>query len=270
MSDPTELPAAGDSNGAFLSFSPGRSLAFKTLILLKVLLSSAIVTLWSLLMLAVAAVTLFRARRLYNEYLARWLAQFILWQWNIKVVIHRKGARPSGQVIYISNHTSTIDIFAVIALGLPRCRYFLFGRLRRVVPLGIIATIMGTFFTCPQTDPDRRVRIFRNADSTLRRTGESVYLSPEGMRVTTGEIEHFNKGAFHLATSLKVPIVPFYIHIPAAINPGSGIDAEPGTIDIYFEEPIETADWRLENLMENKERVRDRFVAWHRRYATSQ
>ena len=270
MSNSTEHPAVKDSNGAFLSFSPGRSLAFKAGILLKVLVSVTAVTLWSLLMLAIAGVTLFRARRLYNEYLARWLAQFILWQWNIRLVVHRKGALPSGQVVYISNHTSTIDIFAVIALGHPRCRYFLFGRLRRIVPLGIIATLMGTFFTCPQTDPDRRARIFRNADSTLRRTGESVYLSPEGVRVTTGDIGHFNKGAFHLATSLKAPIVPFFIHIPAAINPGSGIDAEPGTIDIYFEEPVDTADWRLENLVENKERVRDRFIAWQRRYATPQ
>jgi len=271
MKPRSDQPAAGaDMNGAFLSFSPGRSLASRIYILLKALLSAAVVTLWSLLMLAVAAATLFRARRLYNEYLARWLAQFILWQWNIRVTVHRTGALPPGQVIYISNHTSTIDIFAVIALGLPRCRYFLFGRLRRIVPLGIIATIMGTFFTCPQTDPDRRVRIFRNADRTLRRTGESVYLSPEGMRVTTGEIGHFNKGAFHLATSLRAPIVPFYIHIPAAMNPGSGIDAEPGTIDIFFGDPIETADWRLEDLMENRERVRNRFLAWHRQYATPQ
>jgi 1-acyl-sn-glycerol-3-phosphate acyltransferase len=228
------------------------------------------VTFWSLVMLAVATVTLFRARRLYNEHLARWLAQFILRQWGIGLVVHRKDELPRGQAIYISNHTSTIDIFAVIALGLPGCRYFLYGRMRRIVPLGIIATIMGTFFTCRQTDPERRVQIFRNADRTLRRTGESVYLSPEGMRVTTGEIGHFNKGAFHLATSLHAPIVPFYIHIPPGTNPGSGIDAEPGTINIYFGDLIETDDWRLEDLEENKENVRKRFIAWHRQYTTLQ
>jgi 1-acyl-sn-glycerol-3-phosphate acyltransferase len=269
MKNPSDQPAGADLNGAFMSFSPGRSLASRIFILLKVLVSVTVVTLWSLVMLAVAAVTLFRARRLYNEYLARWLAQFILWQWNIKVVVHRKGELPPGQVIYISNHTSTIDIFAVIATGLPRCRYFLFGRLRRIVPIGIIATLMGTFFTCPQSEPDKRVRIFRDADRTLRRTGESVYLSPEGLRVTTGEIGHFNKGAFHLATSLKAPIVPFYIHIPADMNPGSGIDAEPGTIDIFFEDPIETVDWQLEDLVGNKERVRGLFLDWHRKYGAA-
>ena len=70
---------------------------------------------------------------------------------------------------------------------------------------------MGTFFTVPQSDPAERARIFARADRVLRRTGESVYLSPEGERVTTGTVGHFNKGAFHLATDLHAPIVPMFI-----------------------------------------------------------
>jgi len=251
-----------------LSFAPGRSLAFKIRTLLKALVSTIVLTLWSLLMLAVAVITLFRARRLYNEYLAKWLAKFILWQWNIDVVVHRKGEPPGGQVIYISNHSSTIDMFAVISLGLVRCRYFLFGPLRRIIPLGIIATVMGTFFTCPQTQSEKRARIFQRADRILHKTGESVYLTPEGERVTTGDIGHFNKGAFHLATSLKVPIVPFYIQIPKHVDPGAGIDATPGQIQIYFEDPIQTNDWVQEDLIKNREKVRDMFVGYSEKYGS--
>lgn len=253
-------------DGAFLSFAPERSLVFKIKIILKALTSIIVLTLWSLLMLAVAIVTLFRARQLYNAYLAKWIARFILWQWGITVVVHRKDDLPQGQVIYMSNHTSTLDIFVIISLGFYRCRYFLFGGLRRVIPLGIIATVMGTFFTYPQTEPEKRTRVFKNADRTLRRTGESVYLSPEGKRTTTGEIGHFNKGAFHLATSLKAPIVPFYIQIPQDVDPGSGIDAESGAIHVFFEDPIQTSDWKLEDLVKNKEHVRDQFVTWHQKY----
>jgi 1-acyl-sn-glycerol-3-phosphate acyltransferase len=268
VNNPANQRPDADRHGAFLSFDPERSLAFKLRILLKTLISATVLTLWSVVMLLVAIGTLFMARRLYNEYLAKWLAMFILWQWNIKVIVHNYGEIPREQVIYISNHTSTIDIFAVLSLGLSRCRYFLYGRLRRIIPLGIIATVMGTFFTFPQTQPEKRIRVFSNADKTLRRTGESVYLSPEGKRVTTGEIGKFNKGAFHLATSLKVPIVPFYIQIPEEINPGAGIDAEPGTIHIYFEKPIPTADWKLEDLVENKEMVRDLFLGYHRKHGS--
>ena len=269
MNNASGREAGTDHEGAFLSFAPGRSLSFRMLVFVKAVLSIVVLTAWSLVMLLAAVITLFRARRLYNEYLARWLARFILWLWGIRVEVHRRDEPLNGQFIYISNHSSTIDIFAIISLGLPRCRFFLYGRLRRIIPLGIIATVMGTFFTFPQTQPEKRVRVFMNADSTLRRTGESVYLSPEGMRVTTGEIGHFNKGAFHLATSLKVPIIPFYIKIPREMDPGAGMDAEPGTIHIYFQEPIQTDTWKLEDLDENREMVRRRFLEYHRKYRSA-
>ena len=70
------------------------------------------------------------------------------------------------------------------------------------------------------------------------------------------------------STSLKAPIVPFYIQIPAHINPGCGIDAEPGTVHIYFEDPIQTADWKLEDLVENKEKVRNLFLAYQQKYSS--
>jgi 1-acyl-sn-glycerol-3-phosphate acyltransferase len=266
MKKPVAQSYQSEGDGEFLSVSPGRSLSYKLKILPKIFVSTLFLVLWSLLMLAVAVVTLFSTRRLYNEYLARWLARGVLYLWGIKLVAHGRETVPGEQVVYISNHSSTIDIFAIIALGLARCRYFLTGRLRRIVPLGIIATVMGTFFTHPQSQPDKRTQLFKKADRTLRRTGESVYLSPEGTRVTTGEIGMFNKGAFHLATSLKVPIVPFYIYIPKQIDPGRGLDAAPGTIHVYFDEPIQTDGWELQDLTENKERVRNRFLDLHQKY----
>ena len=268
MNNASGRQAGTDHDGEFLSFAPGRSLSFRIIVLIRAVFTSAVLTLWSLVMLLAAVITLFRARRLYNEYLARWLARFILWLWGIRVVVHCQGEPLNGQFIYISNHSSTIDIFAIISLGLPRCRYFLYRRLRRIIPLGIIATVMGTFFTFPQTQPEKRVRVFRNADRILRRTGESVYLSPEGKRVTTGEIGPFNKGAFHLATSLKVPIIPFYINIPREIDPGAGIDAEPGTIHIYFQQPIQTDKWELDDLIENREMVRGMFLEYQKKYGS--
>ena len=68
---------------------------------------------------------------------------------------------PRTQTVYISNHTSTLDLFVLVALGLPNCRFFLSGFLRKFVPLGVIAWAMGTFFTVPQDYPDERRHIFR-------------------------------------------------------------------------------------------------------------
>ncbi len=121
--------------------------------------------------------------------------------------------------------------------------------------------MMGTFFTVPQDRPEERRRIFAGAGRVLRRTGESVYLSPEGGRITTGEIGHFNKGAFHLATSLRAPIVPLYFEIPRDVDPGRGFNARPGAVTVHVLPTIETRDWVIEDLVSNVARVRDVFVA---------
>jgi 1-acyl-sn-glycerol-3-phosphate acyltransferase len=224
------------------------------------LVSLTLLTGTAVVMLGVAVLTLFRARRLYTETLAGWLARTILRLWRIDVVVHQDRPFPDRQTVYVSNHTSTIDMFVLVALGLPRTRFFLSGFLRKLLPLGVIATLMGTFFTCPQSNRPGRVRCFQRADRVLRRTGDSVYLSPEGVRVTTGRVGHFNKGAFHLATSLGAPIVPLYLEIPPGTDPGKGYAAEPGTVQVYVGPEIPTADWRLEDLPANVARMRTLFV----------
>ncbi|MBA3295989.1 MAG: 1-acyl-sn-glycerol-3-phosphate acyltransferase [Acidobacteria bacterium] len=214
------------------------------------------------LMLPVGALTLFRARRLYAR-IAAVLCRAILALYGVRIRVFNDPGFPRTQAVYISNHTSTLDLFVLVALGLPNCRFFLSGFLRKLVPLGIISWMMGTFFTVPQNFPEERRRIFARAGQTLKRTGESVYLSPEGGRITDGTIGHFNKGAFHLATVLRAPIVPMYLHIPRGTDPGRGFDARPGTVDVHVLPPIHTAEWSEAEIFENKERVRKLFVRAH-------
>lgn len=214
-------------------------------------------------MVPLGVITFFRARRLYAT-IARATALGVLRLYGIRLAVVPQAPFPRQQTIYVSNHSSTLDLFILVALGLPRCRFFLSGFLRRkYIPLGVMAWMMGTFFTVPQDRPDERRRIFANAERELRRTGESVYLSPEGQRITTGHIGHFNKGAFHLATALRVPIVPLYFEIPPALDPGRGFDAKPGTVTIHVLPPIDTEDWELEDLERNTGAVRAIFVAHH-------
>ena len=220
------------------------------------------VTAVACLLVPIGIATAFRARRLYSA-IARLTAEAVLLLYGIRVVVRSPRPFAREQTIYISNHTSTLDLFVLAALGLPRCRFFLSGFVRKYIPLGVVAWMMGTFFTVPQDRPEERRRIFANAERVLRRTGESVYLSPEGGRITSGEIGHFNKGAFHLATALHAPIVPLYFEIPRAIDPGRGFDARPGTVTVHVLPTIETRDWMLTELEGNVAAVRAIFVARH-------
>lgn len=232
----------------------------------RLLVTFLLMVVGSVVMLLIALLTGFQLRRFYRERLNAILSRLILRAWRVRIAVHDQPAESSGPTIYISNHSSTLDIFVVTALGLPNTRFFMSGWLRRLPPVAIVGYLTGIIWTARQWYPERRVEIFRRSEQLLRRTGESVYLSPEGTRVATGEIGKFNKGTFHLATNLRWPILPFFISIPTSIDPGMGVCTNAGTIDVHFLPPIDTSAWRLEDLVENKEMVRSRFVGWHRQF----
>ncbi len=233
---------------------------------LRAALTLALMTVGALVLMFAALITAFRFPRLYRETLVAALGEWTLALWKVRFVVHQDRPFPEAQTIYISNHTSTIDMFVLVAMRLPNARFFLSGFLRKLLPLGLIGYLIGIFWTVPQSFPEKRTEIFKRAARTLRRTGESVYLSPEGERVTTGEIGHFNKGAFHLATDLRLPIVPFFIAVPRKADPGKGLNARAGTVHVYVKPAIDTSDWKLEDLTANKERIRGMFIGWNKEH----
>ena len=223
--------------------------------------SLAIITIAATVILPVAVVTLFSRRRLYAAFTTR-VARLLLRIWQVRLTVHGR-FEASRQVVYVSNHSSTIDLFVLVALGLPNTRFFLSGFLQKVVPLGLLAHLMGTFFTVPQDRTAERRRIFQRACAVLRRTGESVYASPEGARIVTGDIGPFNKGAFHLAAALGAPLVPLYFLIPADMDPGRGYDVRPGLVQVFVKPAIETTGWHVDEARERADQVRALFVEWH-------
>jgi 1-acyl-sn-glycerol-3-phosphate acyltransferase len=214
-----------------------------------------------LLLLAIGCATLFHTRQLYAT-IVTWMARCGLWCCGIRVHVHRPFDWTDRQTVYIANHTSALDMFVVTSLGLPNTRYFLSGFLRKIVPLGVIGYILGVFWTDPQTKPTQRTQLFQRAERELRKTGESVFLTPEGQQ--RGK---FNKGSFHLATNLAAPIQPIFISIPPDVDPGpwignENLDLRPGSVNVYFKPTIETEHWKLEELEANRDIVRDVYAGY--------
>jgi 1-acyl-sn-glycerol-3-phosphate acyltransferase len=221
---------------------------------------AGLITLAAVSMLVTRVFTFGGARRFCAEVLGAWMSRAILGVLGVKVVVHAQQPLPTGQCIYTFNHTSTLDIFVLLALGLPRTRYFMKRASWAMPPFGLAAWMVGTFFTPPQRLPTQRVRLFQAATAKLRSTGDSVLLSPEGTRITTGQIGPFNKGTFHLATELRAPIVPLFIQIPPESNPGKGLSSNPCTVHVHVLPAVPTSDWRLEDLEQNKTLVRQRYA----------
>jgi len=109
----------------------------------KVLLAAAtllLLTIAAVVVLAVAIATLFRAGRLYAEVMAKWLSRAVLWMWGVRLAVHQDQPFPETQTVYMSNHSSTLDMFVMVGLGLPNTRFVgaedLGGFLRWMAPLG--------------------------------------------------------------------------------------------------------------------------------------
>ena len=202
-------------------------------------------TVTAALLLPVGVLTLFRSRRLYAR-IATLLARAILRLYGVRVRIHQ--TRHAGR---LPRHADGLHLEPHVHAGSlhPRCPGFaelpfLSQRLpAQVDPAWVHRLDDGYVLHRSAGPPGRAHPHLPSAGDVLRRTGESVYLSPEGGRITSGEIGHFNKGAFHLATVLRAPIVPMYFHIPREVDPGLGYQTGRGVVDVYVLPAIHTTDW---------------------------
>jgi 1-acyl-sn-glycerol-3-phosphate acyltransferase len=227
----------------------------------------SVMTIGSLLALGVSICTLFQCRDFCATYIIAPTARIVLRIGSIQFVVHNPEHLRKQQTVFIANHASTLDVFILTAMALPNTRFFLSGHLRKKFPpLGLLGYLAGVFWTVPQSFPLRRTEIFKRAERVLKRTGESVFLSPEGNKGCLGQIAPFNKGAFHLATNLAAPIVPMYFSIPAEIHPGWGYNFRPGCVDIYVQPPVATDAWTLEELDSNRHKMHAYFMQLQDRY----
>ncbi len=231
-------------------------------------LTLLLMTLGSVALFVVACVSAFQCPRLYREEILRRLGCVVLAIWGVKLRVNGDLAplvdgRAGAQLVYISNHPSTLDLFVLVALGLPNTRFFLSGFLRKVLPMGLMGYLTGVIWTVDQAHTERRREIFKRACLALQRSGESVYLSPEGMRVTTGEMGHFNRGAFHLAAALRAPILPLYILVPKACDPGAGLNVQPCQVDVFVGRVLKTCDWKIADIDIHRDSVRSFYQQWH-------
>jgi putative phosphoserine phosphatase/1-acylglycerol-3-phosphate O-acyltransferase len=92
------------------------------------------------------------------------------------------------------------------------------------------------------------------------RQGISLAISPEGTRSPTPRVGPFKKGAFHLAMQSGVPIVPIVIRNAGVHLWRGSVFMRKGTVDVDVLPPISVADWKVEELGERVDEVRDLFV----------
>lgn len=168
---------------------------------------------------------------------------------------------PDRPVVYIVNHSSTLDMFIIAGLGLPNTRYvakyeFLYNPL-----FLILGKASGQIFVKRQ-EKEKAVAALQKAYSRIHKNSYSLLVAPEGTRKHEGLIGPFKKGAFRIALDLQYPIIPIHIKGARELCSGGSLIVYPGTITVQFHPPIDTGTWSLDTLDEHIHSLREQYVAW--------
>lgn len=160
--------------------------------------------------------------------------------------------------VFVMNHQSGLDAMIVGALlrqgfsglGKKEAQYspptFLMGRATDAVFVDRVDSTKGR---AAQEQLVERLR-----------SGLSVFVAPEGTRSDTGELGQFRTGAFHVARTAGVPIVPIVLRNAYALMPGKSKLIRPGVVDVAVLEPISTDSWTRESVRDDMAAVRQQFV----------
>ncbi|WP_205873453.1 AMP-binding protein [Mycobacterium camsae] len=134
------------------------------------------------------------------------------------ISFRRKGVRlPDGQALYVSNHPTELDpLLLIMALDRPvtmTAKARLLGG-----PLGVLARRLGVIAVEPGSAESSLTSYDRMAE--LLAEGASIHLFPEGERRDTPGIYPFRLGAFKLAATTGVPIIPLALRGPRKVMGG--------------------------------------------------
>ena len=193
--------------------------------------------------------------------LARWWSGWVTRFAGVRVTVdNRANLEPQQPYVFMANHASTIDIWALF-LAIPRRVRMIAKKQLARIPLFGWVMWAGRFIFI---DRQNAVAARRSIDDAGRRIrgGDSVLIFPEGTRTRDGVLGPFKKGGFHTALALGCPIVPVWIDGASdVIAPDQFIVNYDVTITARFGKPIDTTGMTTDDLPELMARVRRDMVA---------
>lgn len=177
---------------------------------------------------------------------ANWGARNWLRLSGVKVnVIGREHIDPNQTYVFVANHWSYLDAAPLFAFTGRRMGMIAKKELLNAPILGYGMGFVNVI-AIDRSNKDRAVQSLSVATERLR-AGISFGVCPEGTRAKPGEMLPFKKGAFHMAAQAGVPIAPIALkNTDKLMGKGTG-EAWPGTIEMVFLPPVETAWVRDDN-----------------------
>ncbi|MGC4023594.1 MAG: lysophospholipid acyltransferase family protein [Cyclobacteriaceae bacterium] len=176
-----------------------------------------------------------------------WIGYSFLWIWSwvfsfltrIRYEFHgRENFRKGQSYIFVSNHTSFLDLPGIRLLIPGEFRPLAKKELLKIPVFGLIAR--GATIIVDRSDRESKQKSLERLKEILRE-GISILLFAEGTQNRTKEIlQPFKDGAFRLAIDTQMPILPMVVIGAGKLMPPGTINMRPGLIKIIVGSEIPT------------------------------
>ena len=188
---------------------------------------------WTTVLVAMIA-----SPRIASRYIAANWAKLIIWLTPVWVTVDgAENADPGKSYVVVCNHQSQYDIFLVYGWLKLDLKWVLKAELRKIPGLGIGCEKAGHIYV-DRSNPDQARKAVTNALESVG-DGVGVLFFAEGTRSPDGRLRPFKKGAFRVATSQKLPILPVTIIGTRDIQKPKSLIIFPGKIRMVIHPAIE-------------------------------
>jgi len=190
----------------------------------------------------IAALLRVRSYGVYDWAARTWAAWMLRVSGAELVVEGLENVRVDEPQIFVANHVSWHDVFA-LAVAIPKRYRFVAKKELARIPLFGPAWKAAGHISVDRGDRAAAIRSLDEAGRLLRKDNSSVVIFAEGTRSRDGRLQPFKKGAFMLALHTGVDIVPVAVLGTRHILPKGAWRVRPGRIIVRFGEPVRVSNY---------------------------
>lgn len=202
-----------------------------------------------------------KATNFIVESIAPLMVRPVLWLSGITFNIKQYPENISWPAVFIINHSSTLDVLTLLALGLPHIRFVAKWEFQYNPIFLLLGRLTGQIFI-KREKSEEAIATLKKTYKRIRKNQLSIMMAPEGSRKHPGIIGPFKKGPFRMAMDLGYPIVPIYFEGNRNLSKGGTLVTKKGELTAHIHKAIDISDWTLDDLEENITEVRQKYVNW--------
>ena len=214
---------------------------------------------WSLTCMCLMILALpFRTLRVrIGNFCGKMIGPVVSWLVGAKIINpDSKKLNSSKPAIFVSNHTSALDVF----IGMALCPYGGCGVGKKEIlkiPFFGLAYWLAGHLLINRGNSSKAIASMKKLSDFVKSKNLSIWIWPEGTRSLDGKLISFKKGFVHLALATGLPVVPVMVHGAHNVWPAKTMHFYPGEVKIEVLDPIKTNDWNRETVDKHVEEVRN-------------